>query len=144
MCNRPLVLAVCLNHEVVVFQPQKRTAPDLGSVASYKFYFSPPTLPFLTVFLDLSISLLHPTAATSVTVCHCTTSICYTCSPHPLPVRNAVYLGVVHIRHLPESAAQICTPTHVPASYVVSCGRLLSFSNLGLNLGPCQIMRVHP
>ena len=34
VCYRPPVCFVCLNHEVVVFQPQIVTAPYLGSVAN--------------------------------------------------------------------------------------------------------------
>ena len=35
VCYRPPVRAVCLKHEVVVFQPWKGTVPDLGYAASF-------------------------------------------------------------------------------------------------------------
>ena len=54
---RPLVRLLFPNHEMVVFQPQTGTAPDLGFIADYKFYSIPPALPFSTVFLDIFMVL---------------------------------------------------------------------------------------
>ena len=122
MCvyNWPPVFAVCLNHEVVVFQPRTGTALDVGSIDSYNFHSSPPTPPVSTVFLDLSISLLHPTTPPPVTACHLITSLCCIRSPPPLPAWNAAHLDIVHIRHPPASAAWLCAPRFGPASAAVS------------------------
>ena len=81
VCNRQAVHEVFTNHEVVVFQPQTGTAQYLGSFASYNFYSNPPAPPVLTLFLDFSISLLHPTSPPSVTVCCNITSMFCTRSP---------------------------------------------------------------
>ena len=61
VCYRPPVRLVCTNHDVVVFQPQKVTAPDWGSVAN------------ITTILALPPHLFQP---------------CYVYSfpPHPGPI----------------------------------------------------------
>ena len=102
----PPVHAVFLNHEVVVFQPQTGTAPDLGFVANYTFYYSPPALPVSTIFLDVFIYPLYPTPPPSVAFVVLTPLYC-TRSPPPLPERNAVHLDVVPTRHPPASAARL-------------------------------------
>ena len=103
--HRSVWCVVCLNHEVVVFQSQTGTDPDLGSVASYNFYSSPPTPPVSFVFLDISISLFHFTSPPLVTVRFRITSLFCTRSPPPLPAQNDVHLDVVHTCHPPPSLA---------------------------------------
>ena len=95
---------------------------SVPSLCSYRyiFYSSPPVPPVSTVFLNRSISLLHPTASPSVTVSCLTTSICYTPSPPPLPAQNTVNLYVVHTRHYPASSNWLCALRRVPASSAVS------------------------
>ena len=44
----------------------------------------------------------------------------HTRSPPPLPLRSIVHLSVAHSRHLPASAACICSPRRIPASSAVS------------------------
>ena len=68
LCNWPQVCEVCLNYEVVVFQPRTVTPPHLGSVANVtNFIFIPPAPPDSTVFLDYSClySILTPTTTSS-------------------------------------------------------------------------------
>ena len=71
LCHRPPVHAVCLNHEVVVFQPRTVTAPDLVSVSNAYTYSSllPPHLfqpcsgyPFLPPPVPISYRppIFHP------------------------------------------------------------------------------------
>ena len=124
MCNHPRVLAVCLNHELVVFQPLTGNDLDLGSIASYKFYFGPPAPPISTVFLDLCIFLIHPTAHLSVTVHRRITSLCCTFSPPPLLELNSFHLYSIHTLHPPASAARLCASRHMPASSAFSRVRL--------------------
>ena len=137
MCNHPRVLAVCLNHEFVVFQPLKGAALDLGSIASYKFYFGPPAPPISTVFLDLCIFLIHPTAHPSVTVHRRITSLCCTFSPPPLLELNSFHLYSIHTLHPPASAARLCASRHMPASSAFPASVCPPFSALGLHPGPC-------
>ena len=59
---RPLVRLLFPNHEMMVFQPQTGTAPDLGFIADYKFYSNPPAPPVSTGFMDIFIYPLYPTA----------------------------------------------------------------------------------
>ena len=116
LCNRPTALAMCSNNEVEVFQNCTRTALRSGSVASYNFILAlPPHLiqPFFWIFLFLS-SILPPPQ--SISVCCRITSLCCTRSPSPLPARNSVHLDVVHTRHHPASAAQLCALRRMPAS----------------------------
>ena len=52
VCNLPLFREVCLNYEVVVFQPQTGTPPHLGYVViNTNFKSSPPVAPASTIFL---------------------------------------------------------------------------------------------
>ena len=75
----PPVRVVCLNLEVVVFQPCTGTTPDLGSVAHYTFYAIPTAPPVSTVFLYILIHPLYPTSPTQPPlisiVCHSIPSI---------------------------------------------------------------------
>ena len=50
VCYRPPAHTVCLNHEVVEFQPRTVTAPDLVSGANAYTYSIPPSPPVITVF----------------------------------------------------------------------------------------------
>ena len=50
VCFRLPVCTVCLNHEVVVFQPRTETAPELRSVANYTFIITLPPHLFQPVF----------------------------------------------------------------------------------------------
>ena len=56
------VLCMCVTVHRSMRCVQKRTTLDLGSVDSYKFYYIPPAPPVSTIFMDLYISLLHPTS----------------------------------------------------------------------------------
>ena len=80
----------------------------------YTFYYIPTAPPVSTIFLDFSISLLHPTAPAPVTIFRCIISLCCTRSPPPRLSKNAVRPNVVYTRHPPASAAWLCTPRHVP------------------------------
>ena len=56
LCFRPPFRAVCANHEVLVFQPRKRNALDLGCISNYKSYSNSPAPTVSTYFLDILIS----------------------------------------------------------------------------------------
>ena len=66
-----------------------------------------------------SISLLHTTAPTSVTISPCIPYLCCTLSPPPLPAQNAVYLDLIHTHHPPASAALLCALRRIPESVAV-------------------------
>ena len=90
----PPVRMLSPNNEVVVFQLLTGTAPDLGSVANYTYYSIPPAPPVSTFFLGLLISPLYLNAPPSL-VYFIVAPLSYTCSPPPLPERNAVHLDAV-------------------------------------------------
>ena len=115
----PPVRAVCQYHEVVVLHPFTGNTLDLGSIANYTFYSSPPDPPVSTVFLDLFIYPLYPTAPPSVAFVTIAPLSCI-CPPPPLLARNAVHLEFVSTRHPPAYADQLCTLSCVPASSAVS------------------------
>ena len=120
LCNWPPVNEVCLNHEVVVFQPCTVTPPHLGSIAIVTtFIYSPSAPPDSTIFLyhyfPSSILPLPPSSA----VHRCIPIPICTHSP-PLPERSAAHLDVDRNRHLPASAACLCVPLRVPSSDAVS------------------------
>ena len=56
----PEVGVMCLNHDVVVFQPWTGTALYLGFFTNYTFYSNPPAPSVSTNFLDLCIAPLYP------------------------------------------------------------------------------------
>ena len=69
VCYRPPVRVVCLNHEVVDFQPRTVTAPDLGSGANAYTYYIPTAPPIPTVFfvffpLPMGLSPIAPPSFT--------------------------------------------------------------------------------
>ena len=83
VCNRPPICEVCMNCEVVVFQPWTVTPPHLGSVA-YPYTFKlglPPHL--LLPFSGSFFFLLLPTASQSVDV-HIQIPLFFSTSPHLL------------------------------------------------------------
>ena len=120
MYFRPPVCAVCPYYDVLVLKTHTGTHMELGSVAYYTFYSSPPASSILTVFLDLFIYLLYPTSPPSVAFTIVSPLSC-TRSPPPLISQNAVHLDVLPTHNPPDYAAQLCAPPHVPAPATVSC-----------------------
>ena len=106
---------VCLNHEVVVSQLRKWTAPDLGSVANYTFYSNPTAPPAPTGFTDISIHPLYPTATTSLAFVVIAPLSC-TRYPPPFHAQSSTHLDVARTCHPPDSAACLCASLHAPAS----------------------------
>ena len=66
LCLWPPVCMVFPNHDVVVFQPWIGTAPYLGYVANYTYYYNSPAPPVLNNFLNIFISPFYSTASWSV------------------------------------------------------------------------------
>ena len=80
-CYRPPVREVCPNYKVVVFQPQKLTIPDLGSVTYYYVaYLLDPPHPLL-----LPSAVLPPHPPPSVLVPH---GIIHPPGRHPYPYHH--------------------------------------------------------
>ena len=86
---------------------------------------------FLPPYYPLPLAAVHRQSPLSV----CTRF------PHPLLAQSAAHLDVACTRHLPASAACICTPRCMPTPVAVS-GECAPppppFGTLGLNPGPCQ------
>ena len=104
-----------------MFQPGLVTPTNLGSVAIGTNYISsPPAPPDSTVFLDhyFPSFILLPSQTAAVN-CFTPLSIC-TCSPPPLPVQISAHLDFSITCHPPASAARLCAPHCVPASFAVS------------------------
>ena len=106
---------MCLNHEVVVFQSQIGTAPDLGSVANYTFYYNSPAPPVSTKFMNIFIYPLYPTSPQSLSFVLVAPLSCNR-SPPPLLEQSAVHLDVTYTHHPPAYASCLYTPHRVPTS----------------------------
>ena len=98
-----------------MLQSQIGTAPDLGSVANYTFYYNSPAPPISTNYMDMFISPLYPTSPQSVAFVLVAPLSCNR-SPPPLPEQSAVHLDVTHTHHPPASTSLIYAPHRVPAS----------------------------
>ena len=138
LCNRPPVIEVYLNYEVVLFQPWTVTPPHLGSVAIVKILLSFfPAPPDSTIFLGRSFpSSILPTPTSEAIHRRSTISVC-TRSPPPLPARSAAHMEIACTCHPLATNAHICAPRRMPASAAVSCECVPPpFAVLGLHPGP--------
>ena len=120
VCNQLPVLAVCPNHEVVVFQPRTGNTPVLGSVASYKFYSGPPAPPVSTIFLDLFSSLFRLNPPSPPPTSNRSSSY-HLSLLHPLPTYSpaAKYRPPGRLPHPPPSSLRRSTLR--PAQRVCVC-----------------------
>ena len=138
-CNRPPVREVCLNYEVVIFQPRTVTPPHLGSVA-YRYTFKlglPPHL-FLPPFSGSLFSLLRPAPSLYVAVHRWIPPIFH-------PLHTSSYGLKRHppgrLRHPPPASLRRFSLQPAPRACV--CHRLpwrcdRPFSTIGLHPCPCQ------
>ena len=79
-------------------------------------------------FLDISISLLYPTAPLiSIHLSSYHLSLCDTRSPLPLPEWYFVHLYFAHPHHPTAFAARLCAPLRVPLSSAMSRVRYSPF-----------------
>ena len=134
---RTSVRAVFTNHEVVVFQPRIETAPDLGSVAYYTFYFNTLAPLVSTFFLDIFFPLYSNDSPIS-RVCCSTPSLL-----HPLPTNSPVTRRSPpgHCPHPPTAIFRRSSLHTATCACVWHCVPWLyapPFSTLGMLPGPCQ------
>ena len=99
LCNWPPEQEVCINYEVVVFQPRTVTPPHLGSITNFtNFIYIPPAPPDSTIFwivLVLPPSYPLPPAAVHRLIL---ISVC-THFPPPLLSKSAAHLDVARTRN---------------------------------------------
>ena len=98
-----------------MFQSWIGTAPYLGYVANYTFYYNSPAPPVSTNLLNLFIYSLYPTASQSVAF-FLVAPISCTSYPHPILSQSAFHLDVTHTHHPSSSASCICALHRVTAS----------------------------
>ena len=108
LCFCPAVCVMCPNNLVVVFQPRTGTAPYLGSVANYTFYYNPPAPPVSTNFLDIFNVTLCPITPPWVFFLLVDPLSC-TYSQIPLLVWSTFQMSVARPLHLSSFAACLCT-----------------------------------
>ena len=96
----------------------------------------------ISSFLDRPVPP-PPTAIPSVAF-NVASTLSLTCYPHPLPSWIIVHLNFVPTCQPPASAACLCVPRRVPASFAISCVRSLPLVTLGLCPGPFRSPGVLP
>ena len=119
-CLCPAAYVVCPNNKSVVFQPQTGTAPDLGFVANYTFYYNPPAPPFSTGFLGLFIFPLYPTVPPIISICCRSLSLL-----QPLPTSSPSTKRRPPGRCLHPPATSLRCSSLRPAPHVCICRRVL-------------------
>ena len=123
VCHWPTLRGVCMNNDIVMFQPIT-VNPLKPRICRYLYNFksSPPVPPVSTIFLDCSISLLHPTTAPSASF-YCCVHI-HVLQPLPTfsPVAKRRPPG-----HCPHSPLATCQPPPIFSATHATCLRLTPF-----------------